>query len=304
MTTTDPFQTPFVDQALAKLGFGASSLLWWGAAYKLSMPRGVLSKDMFVKEAKWHVGFFAQGGKFPYVDLPTKSTRQFQVSQPLVFITVPTNTSVPSEAWTQGKPRAQIIAGLLNVLFAGPLVGRLVWEGIVEPTPNEKLHMSATVREIEAENASEEIVQNVIDLLPKLYERATDVRLSLALRWFHRGWLGEDQIGQFSDFWLSILSLIEGYRYDSEPASQRVRFRAYASQCQRLEQTKQKELVQVLSDLYDVRNKLFHESDISVVSPDTVERAQLLALRLLRAEFGKVRDAWSNERQGSDADVL
>ncbi len=272
---TDPLDDVFTGTPLV-----AGQPIDWGLLYGVNKgdwtppdaTAVVLGKD-------WEVRFSPPG-----IGDPRPNRERTDVHTCVVIARLQARTV--QEARDRGRPAVRCAAGLATLLsryiagqtplWEGPIAageapGSVVFgqlsKGITIPT--------RSIQDIEAEFVP--FLGVAVEALPK--------HVSMALYWYQHAWGRLDLVDRFAAFWWAGLVLVEhGQRRQD---TQRERIAKYAQGLVgrfALAPARASDIEMALTDAYDARNDLFHESDPSSITVSLVTRLERVVSDILHWE--------------------
>lgn len=221
---------------------------------------------------------------------------------PCVEIVVDTGEIDGRKAVDVGRPAADIIAGLLVHRLSTYIINRKLWSGLMG-TRNDGstfLVMGEGLRSWKGApiNKLKERAAEITVFDPGKLSSIRSV-LPLAYHWWLKGLLETDRNDQFTSIWLSSVALYTSWceshkkSYSNFCSKQsdtgdieRNRMRFYIQDKLKLTGGEEKAFFQVLSDSYDLRNKLIHKSVIDCIKDDNINWLAKAVGSMLWIEMG------------------
>ena len=216
----------------------------------------------------------------------TLDTKIDQHPGPCVEIVVDTNEMAFDKAINIGRPTADIVAGLLVHRLSTDIINSKLWSGLMGTRDDGSIFLVMGKKFRSWEGAP----------IDKLKERAAEVSvfepsklssirpiIPVAYRWLLKGLLETDRNDRFISIWLSAVALYTSW-YESHKQSysnwcknqrytrdtERNKMRYYIQDQLKLSGDEKDVFFAVLSDSYDLRNKLIHESKMDIITDDNI----------------------------------
>jgi hypothetical protein len=271
-----------------------------------AVPRGWNPMEQFQIEGQgWKVTFRESGPPIPFVRMKGDETLDTNIDQypgPCVEIIVDTNEMDLDQAMTIGRPPADIVAGLLVHRLSTDIINSELWSGLMGSRADGSLFLvmgkkfkswkGAPTNQLKARAGEVGVFDS---------SRLSSIRpiIPVVYRWFLKGLLEIDRNDRFISLWLSAVALYISW-YESRKTSylnwckkqqgakdtERNRMRYYIQDKLKLGGDEEDTFFQVLSDSYDLRNKLIHESKIDVIKDDNINWLAKAVGSMLWIEMG------------------
>ena len=271
-----------------------------------AVPRGWNPMEQFQIEGQgWKATFRESGPPVPFVRMKGDETLDTKIDQypgPCVEIIVDTNEMDFDQAMTIGRPPADIVAGLLVHRLSTDIINSKLWSGLMGKRDDGSIFLVMRKKFKSWKGAP----------INQLKERAVEVRvfepsklssvrpiIPVAYRWLLKGLLETDHNDRFISLWLSAVALYTSWcESRKQPYSnwckkqrrnrgiERNKMRYYIQDKLKLGGDEEDTFFQVLSDSYDLRNKLIHESKIDIIKDDNVNWLAKTVGSMLWIEMG------------------
>jgi hypothetical protein len=250
-----------------------------------SVPRGWNPMEQFQIEGQgWKATFRESGPLTPFVRMKGDETLDIKTNQhpgPCVEIVVDTDEMDFDKVMTIGRPTADIVAGLLVHRLSTDIINSKLWSGLMGTRADSSTFLVMGGKFRSWEGAP----------IDKLKERAAEVTvfdpsklssvraiIPVAYRWLLKGLLGTDRNDRFISIWLSAVALYTSWceshkqsysnwckKQQETKDTERNKMRYYIQDKLGLSGNEENAFFMVLSDSYDLRNKLIHESKIDII---------------------------------------
>lgn len=267
-----------------------STIPWKFYALYAAVPRGWNPLKSFQIEGQgWKATFRESGPSVPFVRMrgnETLDTKIDQHSGPCVEIVVDTNEMDFDKAFNIGRPTSDIVAGLLVHRLSTDIINSKLWSGLMGTQDDGSTFLVMGKKFRSWKGAP----------IDKLKERAAEVSvfdpsklssirsiIPLAYRWLLKGLLETDRNDRFISIWLSAIALYTNWcesrktsyshwckKQRITQATERNKMRYYIQDKLKLDGDEEETFFQVLSDSYDLRNKLIHKSEIDIIKDDNI----------------------------------
>lgn len=299
MVLRDPLENPRFNQVLEHFGFNPSGLLGLAAIFRLMCEPWEPPEPIQIGGSDWSAEFTVSGQEYLTIDHSNSNPQSIMVASPFptLMIGCRTGTSVGNEAVLIGRPRIEALVGLIASRLPGPLIGEMLWEGVLQQTDDEKLRMVASYHHYEAAGLNHAMLENNVSPLNDVsFEQIPD-HLQLALRSHSRAMLERDMVDKFIGHYLAILPIVRAWHakeVGGDP-SETQRFRDYARDRMRLEQPAQDKFVALFADVHKVRNNLFKGAKFSTITVEVVAAAFRIANVLVMFEVESLKASSQSE---------
>lgn len=271
-----------------------------------AVPPGWNPLEPFQIEGQgWKATFRESGPPVPFVRMrgdETIDTKLDQYPGPCVEITVDTNEMDFDRALNIGKPAADTVVGLFVHRLSTDIINSELWSGLMGTRDDGSTFLVMGKQFKSWEGAP----------IDKLKERAAEVSvfdsklsskrsiIPVVYRWLLKGLLETDCNDRFISIWLSAVALYTSWCHshkqsysdwcskqrDTRKKLERNRMRYYIQDKLKLSGDDEDNFFAVLSDSYDLRNKLIHESEIDIIKDGNINWLAKAVGSMLWIEMG------------------
>ncbi|MFA7249515.1 MAG: hypothetical protein WC273_07750 [Dehalococcoidia bacterium] len=255
--------------------------IFWGLIYSVNDGAWEPLERFSLIAADWDATFFPAGELMD----PDGESEQDRFPSPMCLISVRTGESGSVDAARDaGRIPARQAAGLIMAttrLLAG---NAPVWEGAFVLYQQGGMGFTITRRTREVRGVTPTAVTENFDALRTFHvvRRPSDY-VSVARYWYARGWESSDTLERFMNFWLAAVAFVESDT--GEYFRDQIRnYALHVSERAGLSPTIRDRIDTVFAEMYERRNKLFHEADFSAIAPDDVAKLEIAVHDCIRAE--------------------
>jgi len=262
-----------------------STTPWKHYVLYAALPRGWKPlKPLQIEGQGWKVVFRESGPKLPFVRMKGDEKLDVKTDQhpgPCIEIIADTNETDFDKAIDIGRPATDVIAGLLVHRLSTQIINSKLWSGLMGTRDDGSNFLIMGEKLWSWEGAPiEDLKEKATEVSVFSQEKLRSVRpiIPVAYRWFLKGLLETDRNDRFISLWLSAVALYISWcelrntsysnwcrRQQDTRDIERNRMRYYIQDKLELNGDEEDSFFQVLSDSYDLRNKLIHESKIDII---------------------------------------
>lgn len=271
-----------------------------------ALPRGWNPLEAFhINGQGWKAAFRESGPQVPFVRMRSDETIDTKLDQhpgPCVEIVVDTYEMDFDKAVNIGRPTSDIVAGLLVNRLSTDIINSKLWAGLMGTRDNGStfLVMGEKLRSCKGAPI-DKLKERAVEVTVFDPRKLTSIRsiIPVAYRWFLKGLLETDSNDRFISIWLSAVALYTSWyksRKQSYPNwcnkqrdtrdTERNRIRYYIQDRLKLSNDDEDNFFAVLSDSYDLRNELIHESKIDIIKDDNINWLAKAVGSMLWTEMG------------------
>jgi len=257
----------------------------------LALPRGWKPMENFhIEGPGWKVTFRETGPQVPFVRMRGDETIQCKIDQhpgPCVELIVDTNEMDGAKAVNAGRIKADILAGLLVNRLSAAIINDKFWAGLMGTRNDGSNFLAMGENLMSWEGAPlDELKEKAAEITIFDPSKIGSIRsaIPLAYRWWLKGLLEKDHNDRFISIWLSGVALYTSWcelwnksyldfckKQEDIRDIERNKIRFYIKDKLKLDGNEGKAFLQVLSDSYDLRIKVFHQSEIDIITDDNIK---------------------------------
>lgn len=283
-----------------------STTSWKFYALYAAVPRGWNPMEQFQIEGQgWKATFRESGTPLPFVRMRGDETLDTKIDQhpgPCVEIIVDTNEMDFDKAMTIGRPVADIVAGLFVHRLSTDIINSELWSGLMGTRDDGSIFLVVGKKFKSWEGApTDKLKERAAELSVFEPSKLSSVRpiIPVAYRWLLKGLLETDRNDRFISIWLSAVALYTSWCESRKTSyshwckkqrdtrdTERNRMRYYIQDKLKLSGNEEDAFFTVLSDSYDLRNKLIHESEIDIIKDDNINWLAKTVGSMLWTEMG------------------